>query len=657
MDRAEGRGRFAGRLALGLAVAYVLLWGAIGVLQYRTFNLHVWDVGANFVLTNLSAPPGLDYGHLTWAPQNLVYLLFIPLVKALPSPLTLVLAEDVLMGVGGYAIFRVALERWRRPGAAVLVEGLYLFNYALFGAPFFPNHYEILFSVFFPIAFYFHLKERHSLTAVFLLLAAACSTLGAVESGLFLVVEYGPAFVRALRSRGAALGEFLRAHQPYVAAAVGTVALFVFPFATVGVATTLSYGHFAGGGTPNVAGGILTQLPSKLLYVFLLLLALVPAVFRSRYFLVAVPYLVLTVVAGSTHYADFAYQYSYTVGAILFVAFIAALAPRFREARPAPDPAPAAASAPRALGRSVYRRVRAHPELTQAVVVVLAFGFIALPYSPGNALAGSYGSLPFEDYQLPTLVEYTAYDAALWQMVDRIPASATVLLQENMPMLTSRSVWYEPGSYDGEPVGYALADPSVEWFTYTPPSFIGPYPTPMLTWVNELYENRSYGIVQEYQGAILLQRGYTGAPVGFVPERIHRTGSEFRGANSSSVTYLPTGAVRITDPEMLHFPLYDLTPFVIPPGSYALSFSLAATGAQGSNQLVYGLWTGTAYPSALETRTLNGTEFPSSGAVENFTLDFTVPGYVEAVHFGLYVVDWSGTLELTSASLVQTGVA
>ena len=119
-------------IAALLATIYVVFWTSTAYLMERAYSLRVWDVGANYVLTNMSSPPGLDYGHLRSAPQNLIYLLFTPLVRAFPDPMTLVYAEDVLMGVAAFFVYLIAAHVWQSRAKAVLVEGLFLFSYALF---------------------------------------------------------------------------------------------------------------------------------------------------------------------------------------------------------------------------------------------------------------------------------------------------------------------------------------------------------------------------------------------------------------------------------------------------------------------------------------------------------------------------------------------
>jgi uncharacterized membrane protein len=652
----ETRFRVSVAVATLLAALYAALWCTIDYLQERAFSLHIWDVGANYVLTAGTSPPDLDYGHLTSAPQNPIYLLFGPLVRIFPDPMTLVQTENILMAIGGIFIFLIAAHVWQRPGLALLMEGLYLFSYALFGAPFYPNHYEVLFSVFFPIAYYLHLRAQPALAALFLVLAAMCSSLATITTFLFVLLLLGPRFVSELRGRGYGLGRFLLDHANLVAVGVACVAIFLLPFALVGPATTLSYAHLAGNpSSPNLLAGLESYGEVKVAYLAFLAVAFVPVIFRSRLVLLAAPYFALALLAGSDHYGQFTYQYTYTVGAVLFIAWIEAL--RFRYAR-VPWPRPTSSTTTWRRLRSPRRwhvpgRVRQHPELAQLTLVGVALGILALPYSPGNAWAGNYYSIPFHNYNFPALTTATPYDRALWNMAQSVPLSSSVLIEEDMPMLTNRAVWYEPGSYNGESVDYVVADPSNFWFTFTPPPFIGPFPIPMITSVNQLYSSGSYGIVQEYQGAILFEHGYVGAPQSFAPFQSFEPGIAFVGPNATRSFGLP-GTVSLTDRANQTIGFRTEAPMVIPPGQYTLSMWLRSTNASPSDHATIGLWENATNPRPFLTLPVRATEFSANSSWELFETTFGCAGYVQQLYYGALDATWTGTISLRSVYLNQT---
>jgi uncharacterized membrane protein len=637
-----------------LAGVYTVLWASISTLMERTFNLSIWDVGANYVLTNMSSPPDLDYGHLRSAPQNLIYLAFTPLTHAFPNPMALVYAEDVLMGVGGIFIYLIAAEAWGSRPRALVVEGLYLFNYSLFGAAFYPNHYEVLFSVFFPIAYYLHLRNLPAGAATFLTIAALTSSLGAIMAGLFVGLLLGPRFLSELRGHGLGLVRFLAEQRYAVGAGAAALAIFILPFVVQGPEITLSYSHLAGTpGSPSLIGGLEQDVPAKVIGLLLLIVPFLPAIRRSRYVLLTVPYLPLAVLSKADHYAQFSYQYLYIIGSVLFVSWIEALRSRYTVV-PWPRTGSDRGESPRPRVRRWHLpdRIRREPELFQMSLFVVALGAVVLPYSPGNALAGGYYSIPFRNYQFSNLVTVTPLDRALWDMVQRVPMNASVLVQENMPALTNRAVWYEPGSYHGESVEYALTDPASFWFDYPPPLFIGPYTTRMITWVNELIQNRSYSIVEEYQGAMLLERGYIAGLVSFTPVQNYEPGVAFRGANATFPS-TPPGTVhveRLTNGSAL---LRTEGPQILPPGQYTLSYWLSATGAKPSDQLTLGLWRNQSAPQPLATRVISGTTLQPDGSWTVVTLTFTLPEYEDGVYFGL-TGDWSDGLSLKSVYLNQT---
>jgi hypothetical protein len=227
-----------------------------------------------------------------------------------------------------------------------------------------------------------------------------------------------------------------------------------------------------------------------------------------------------------------------------------------------------------------------------------------------------------------------------------------VLIQENMPVLTNRATWYEPGSYHGEPVQYALTDPSSFWFDYPPPLFIGPYTATMLTWIDGLFQNQSYGIVEEYQAAMLLERGYTGPMITFVPYDSYEPGVAFRGPNAS-FPGIPPGVVHVTGLSSAAGLLRTEGPIILPPGHYALTYWLSSTGATSSDHLTFGLWRNHTSPTPFETGRVTGNNLIVDGAWTPVTLAFSVPLYEDGVYFGL-AGDWSVGLSLESVYLNQT---
>jgi hypothetical protein len=283
---------------------------------------------------------------------------------------------------------------------------------------------------------------------------------------------------------------------------------------------------------------------------------------------------------------------------------------------------------------------------------VVVLGFFILPYSPGNAWAGQYDSLPFHNVQLASLTTVTPYDQVLWQMAQRIPMNTSVLIEEDMPMLTNRATWYEPGSYFGEPVQYALVDPSMPWFTFSPPLFIGPFTQPMIYWVNGLLQNHSFGIVQEYQGAALLEANYTGPTEPFVPYSSYEPGAAFVGPNATYPS-TPSGSYSVKDLTNGSLAFQTEGLMILPPGTYSLTFLLSASVPNAANHFEVGLWTNSSNPAPVVTKQVTGNTL-SSSKFTAVTMTFDLAHYYSQVYFGATNASWAGTLTLGSVYLNQT---
>ena len=103
-------------------------------------------------------------------------------------------------------------------------------------------------------------------------------------------------------------------------------------------------------------------------------------------------------------------------------------------------------------------------------------------------------------------------------MINLIPASASVLTQNNIPQLSSREYVETPVTYNPAiSYQYILLDTSLTYFAET--STLVPYVEAGLT-------NHTFGIVAEGDGALLLERGYTGRILLFEPTEYDFTGSQ-----------------------------------------------------------------------------------------------------------------------------------
>lgn len=638
-------------IALLLGTSFFSVWTAIDWRLYQSFSFHIWDLGATFSLTYGNAPQSLDYGHLAFAPQSLIYIFFIPIVKAFPSPFALVIAQNAVLAVGGAFVYLVTRQMLRRPKLGLLFEALYLFSYDLFGAPYFPIHYEVLFASFFLIAFYFVRVGNRLLGAFFLVLAGLCSTLAAVTVPIFIAVELWPDFRLAIVPRFSGISRFVRQNAGLLLAGLIVVSSALFAILYAGLDVVLSYGKFASTGVSSgVAGGATQDLQLKLTYIALVLVPFALALFRSWYSILLLPYLALVLVSASTHYALFSYPYTAIIGTTLFVTLVDSL----KDGHPTPRRQAVPPPKLSLLAQGTRSPNWGRASVIWVTVAIVSLSAVIVPLSPLNALAGLQNSQsPFYDYELQSQTSVSSYDQALARMGSMMPMGSSVLIQENMPQFTNRALWFEPGSYFGSPlVDYVLTDPASNYFTEPPPSFIGGNNTTMEEWFNALTATGAYGVKAEYEGAVLLEKGYRGLPVFF------RGFSEFIGASEftgGTYTENPSlGQFRIVNNETSgHDAFHSANGLLsLPPGTYTINFTLGSSSFTSNSSARVGL-SSTLTGGSVAFSNITGADFVPGQLWHNFTVTFTSLKYVSGLYLQVNYTFWYGALRLQSASITQ----
>lgn len=640
-------------IAVALCAAWIGIWLYIEWSMYSAFNLTIWDLGISF---NYSYRWLLGQGALQ--PQALDTFLFVPIVALFPDSFALAASQTVLMGVGGLFVYLIAMEVLNDARKGLVLLGLYLFSYALFGGPFFPGHAEVLFPSFFPIAFYAYLRGHRAITAIFLVLSAAASDLSLVIVVVFWLVEAWPPILRSLWKRQRLLPSLKALTNKYAALTIGAgfaLAIFLLVEIYYGAAGVQAGAHLTGGsGTAGIAEGFTSDLRLKILYFALLLLPFGTTLFRTKYVLLLAPYSALVIVSPFTHYADFAYQYTFDIGVLIFLAFIVGeRSVRSRGTSPTSEnpgqPKPTVPS---------RRRILPPSRWVWLVSISIILGFVILPYAPLNQYAGAADeNYPFWDYNLTGITHETAVDSALNRMASLVPMDTSVLIQENMPQLTNRFHWFEPGDYNGTPlVKYILTDPyaSDNSFTFIPPSFIGPYPVSMVTWVNKLYQSYPYGIRAEYEGAMLLEQNFAGAPSFYAP--LNRSWSASAFAVEPYVTNYTQldGVVSFTNASVQSAVFStEKNVVLLSPGSYQLVITVKTSGPSPGGFFDVTLSDDNTVPN-LFAGTVLGSELKPTSSWQTVTLNLSIDRYVLNGYAWVSDLHWGGTLSFASISLVQS---
>ena len=526
------------RVVLGMAVFAAVL-STITILKYLTFNTYAWDLGIyNQVMWSLVTGHGFQYTPEYFINPSGNYmaqhfapdlLLLAPIYALAPSPATLLVVQSLVVALGAYPVWLLAVDRGLSRRTSSLLALSYLLYPPVWGVGWYDFHLEVLLVPAMLFAMHFWTRRRWGgFWASFLV------GMFTLESAVLLVVFFGLtlalvqrrqtwAFLRRPRVRPVA------AWRPLLVAGVA-VAFFVavrdvqrllnpvIPPAFLDVYRGASYWSVLGISDPfdfpallativlhpdRVASALLYAWLAKLVYLgfFLVPLLLLP-LRKPVWLLPALPSFVGFFLSNYAPYYSLGYQYSAFLIPWFYIAAIAAFDPRPRAERAAhPSPFP-------------YRDfpTRVHPEAVfwtgpTYLTVAVMFFLLLLPF------AASAGIPPwFQPGLAQGSLVPSAHTSALWALAAFVPADASIVTQSNLfPAFSSRAdayvvpyipqvaaAWSEVANHTTAPIRFVLMD-------------AGSDPTAARFMSSTLIQPGGYGLLAKAGNAMLFERGYAGA--------------------------------------------------------------------------------------------------------------------------------------------------
>ncbi|MEM0134104.1 MAG: DUF2079 domain-containing protein [Thermoplasmatales archaeon] len=636
--------------SLIIAALYFSTWSYIDISQYFSFHLHIWDVGINFFLPYQTSlfhfTNSISFAVSPFQPQKLIYFIMVPFVYVFPTPLTVVLIEIFLFSISGFFIFLLARLVLNNSLEALILEFTYLFSYEFYGAAYFPSHYQNLFSVFFVIFFYFYVKGRKTFSSLFLTLSALCSLLGAITVLIFIAYVVGSPLMRKLWEK-----DFGPLRKLFL-----TDLYLILPFAIVIIilmTSSIYYGLnsvVSGGHLPtqvnSIAGifyGITAAFQLKIFYFLLILLPFAFVLLRSKYVILLLPFLILLIFSPFTNYENLGTQYTFDIGTILLIIFIDSESKRGNNHHESK-------TVRKYFGKSVSRKI------VGFLLIVMLINIILLPFGPLNVYAGQNShDLPFYNNDLRTVLTITENDRNLSKLLALVPLQSSVLGQENMPQITNRALWFEPGMYNGSPlIEYVVADPYSNSFTFIPPSFIGPYPITMVQWFNSLYDSGNYGVYAYLNGLSLLKLNYKDSPIYYSAFNIHFFGNQFRQDPFVSNEKIRNKSISVSNISNGDF-AFDTqnNTFILPVGHYKVTFLVSSQNSDAINRATIAIY------SQINNTMLGGMQVTGSEvstSTTSLSFNITVSKYYLSTYFSIYDTHWNGTLSLEGVYLNQISV-
>ena len=505
------------RYLLVIAIAVVtnsVIYSYFAYLRYMSYNSYVYDLGVTSELAYMvlhdwtSIQPGMGVNNLIFFPIGLIYGLH-------PYPLALEYFQSIWLSLGAVPIYLIAKGRIGDRRIAFLISIAYLLYYPLGGAYWFDFHFMALFPTFLLLSFLFMDNGKYRLSLFMAILAGLSDFLVPlilVFYGVYAIIEDHQI---ENRSRPRELLSYFLIPSGVV------IFLITLVYAGIPYLFDYSSGRIA---VPTLYG-VNASLPYRIGYFGWIMYPLLFTSFLSpSSLLMIIPYLGFAVKNQYTPFVNsMFYQYPVLTAPIIFYSAILGFARirrmwsrRFKNAL-------------RHLRRVAYTM------LLLDLVLALFFTPAGVLLTHGNMNSNMvYGLTGMtEYYNTQNLIQQHGYDHSIAEVMSLIPKGSTVLIQNNMPQLTSGYQWLIPDGYNI----HNLSSPDfviVDTYNraYYTSYFTSDYQMNMAYDASYFLSNHIYGVYAESEGVLLLKKNYSQAPVLWKPVE----------ATLSSATYSSTGA-------------------------------------------------------------------------------------------------------------------
>lgn len=526
-------------------VFYASVYSIFAQMRYASYNSYVYDLGVSSqLLYGVLHGGNLGFGNLV--ANKLIYIPIGILYGIHPYPPALEYAQAAWLAMGSVPLYFVASRRLQSKNYALAIALSYLLFYPLAGDYWFDFHFMALFPTFLLLSFAFRESKRSKLSLVSAALAAMTdfmSPLIILFYGIYVILEQ-----RKRKNQNEDAEGLFRIDSGFYLILIGTVFFAI-------TVTYYGYGYFV-----NYASGTIT-VPSPFstgatimarseYFLWLLLPVFFLCLLAPESMIMIIPYVGFALANQYTPYVStMYYQYPALTAPVIFYSLILGIERVSRSNR-----------------LKFWKSMRKFGRVTYAI---LAFAIIlAILFTPLGNLATNnslYPTLSYDitgqtaSYEAMNLLEYHSYDANVSRIISLVPAGSSVLIQNNMPQLTSGYNWTIPDYLNLSSrhlPEYVVADPynRAYYTTY----FSTNYHMNMAYDVNYFLESGLYGILAEADGVLLLKEGYNGVPVLWTPLNtmpldialnqqapgIHAFNYSY--LNYNSPLFLPSGYTRLT---------------------------------------------------------------------------------------------------------------
>jgi len=646
---------------------------ALSLILYNYF----WDLIVSARIWSISAPNGAtvwDLGasyyslwgslHISTMVRFEYYLAIKPIVFIL-SPLfflksafDLVYFQTLWISLTAIPLYFIAIKKIKSRFLSLLLAVSYLLFFGIAGLNWFDFHFQSIFPILFISGYSLYLYDKKILSIIFFVLSGLVhfpyTFLPLIISFAYLLenLRYGKrTYAENFNWIWVFLLSFFIVIMAYVLIAIGS--------------STLPVGATAGLVTKPVSPYI--NLDNRIFTIFLFFgpFLMLPLLSKKWLFL-ALPYFYLLFYIGNyTYYfpAIISLQYTPLLIPTIFLGTIDVLSemdikiPNFK-----------ANNENNTKTKAMIHSYKFKKVLTIFIIIIL-LGTVYEPYGIFNEHSeADFGLNKIMDYNssiydhyiemvdlLPTNSEYILYQNDMPQVIFRDPAALTTHLfgySNNFSYFIPNQNSFIPlssGNWTSD-IQYILTDPYSYYFLATGS---GNYSKNMYDTLNHFLSEGDYGILGEYDGLLLVKKGYSGAPVIYGPEnKLFSSSDLFFQNNGFRYNNTITG-VNLENNNLLFWGPYT----TLQPGTYEIKMEVSASNISSNNRfdLLFSYYSNISkgIQSTVKVIPVNGTLFSQPDKFVNISFVVNTSLFLEDVQFTGMNFHWAGKFSIKSISVDQ----
>jgi uncharacterized membrane protein len=685
---------FIGQIINRRTIPIILL--VAGIVLYNYF----WDImaGARILAFNNSISPatvwdmGAFYGRIWVSIHSETVLNFA--FDVIPSPITLLMSplslikdpfffvylQTAWISITSIPIFLISIKKLNSSILSLTLSVSFLLFFGIAGLNWYDIHFQTLFLPFFTGGVCLFYYGKYKTSALFMVLAGSVHALFMV----FPVIFYLTYLIELFLKRRSFIRVRFSIIAPLVISLIFLISTVYLDYHLGGGIGLLSGVHYA-----QNSGGIFQRLENEYIddKVFTFLLYLSPFMMLpllSKRWLFPMLFYFYELLFANSGVFFFPLGLRVTESSMLIpflflgtIDVLEQMSGRLPNEKAKNNENVSAANE----ARANFNQTKADASHSKKIVVTILILTVLLTavYQPYGALNKySEADLGLSSVLNNNATLFDVFNA----IVSLIPQNDPfVLYQNNMPEVVfrdpstlttelfgySNNFTYPFGTAYTKPiwsqrVDYVIADPYHPYFLG---GGSGNFSLTMYDTLQHFISQGGYGVEAEYDGLILLKRGFTGTPLIYGPE--DRVFSAIEPGtpdpNDSAIisSFYSNGVVYANDATSGQTVWYGPYTF-LQPGNYLLRLEVSASNISYENyfQLRFSYFNDTngvqeVGPLDVNLFNITGNDFSASNKFINITLRITAMNFMEFVEFAGQDFHWNGNFEIKQITLVQVG--